>query len=103
MSDTSCSGLFIEQVGATGNYRYFNQPVEQIPGWDPEEFQFLFHSKNQGLSWQSLPTGCIDVVTCIKLNTETNKLDIERKTLVVLRVDDSTSTACSGIDITSCS
>jgi hypothetical protein len=52
----------------SGNYRYFNQPIEQIPGWDANEPQILFHGKNAGLVWVNIE--CIPVVTCVELSDE---------------------------------
>lgn len=47
------------------NYRYFNQPIEQIPGWDKDEPQILFHGKNAGLIWVNIE--CVPVVTCVEI------------------------------------
>lgn len=39
------------------NYRYFNQPIELIPGWDASKDQGLIHAKDSGLMW-------IDMIEC---------------------------------------
>lgn len=49
----------------SGNYRYFNQPIEQIPGWNANKPQILFHGKNAGLVWSDIQ--CLPVVTCVQI------------------------------------
>lgn len=60
-------------------YRYFNQPVEQIPGYDKEKAQILFHQKG-ALVWQDIAE-CVEVVKCVKLETEgeANSLVMEQQ------------------------
>lgn len=53
---------FPEISGSSSPYRYFNQPIEQIPGWNKDEPQILFHGKNHGLVWVNIQ--CVPVVTC---------------------------------------
>ena len=57
---------------AGNNYRYFNQPIEMIPGWDNNKSQILFHGKDKGLYWETVPE-CIDIAKCatLKESTET--------------------------------
>ena len=52
MSNTDCEELFGDPPAK--KYRYFNQPIEQIPGWKTEDYQFLVHSPNCGLQWISI-------------------------------------------------
>lgn len=80
------------------NYRYFNQPIEQIPGWDATKSQILFHGANKGLFWQTAPE-CIDVVTCIKLTPA--GLEIERAKVSVIKVFEP-DTLCPDIPATDC-
>ena len=68
--------------GAEDKYRYFNQPIEQIPGWDGSKPQFLVHRPNCGLQWVGV-SGCLDVVTCIKL--EDGHLKAELRNIVVIK------------------
>jgi hypothetical protein len=58
-------------------YRYFNQPIEQIPGWKRDDYQVLVHSPDCGLQWHTVQ--CLDVMTCItkdgnNLNPETTRI-----------------------------
>jgi len=53
----------------TDKYRFFNQPVEQIPEYDASVAQMLFHSASGGLVWQSLPSGCVTLLKCVELDT----------------------------------
>jgi hypothetical protein len=39
------------------NFRYFNQPIEQIPGFNAQLPQVLAHRPNSGLQW-------VNVVSC---------------------------------------
>ena len=83
-------------------YRFFNQPIEQIPGWVANKVQVLVHKGDQGLIWQTVY--CEEVVTCISLNSQTNSLKIDRKKIVAINTLDSTETAaCPGISTTTCS
>lgn len=95
--DTQCPGPF-PNMGAARNYRYFNQPIEQIPGWDANEAQVLFHGVNNGLWWQNAPQ-CIDVVTCVRLTS--NGLEFDRVKAFVFKVGD-TDTECVTIAVTGC-
>ena len=83
-------------------YRFFNQPIEQIPGWVADKVQVLVHKGDQGLIWQTVY--CEEVVTCISLNSQTNTLQIDRKKIVAIKTLDSTeTTACPGISTSTCS
>lgn len=68
--------------GAEDKYRYFNQPIEQIPGWQADKPQLLVHRPNCGLQWVAL-SGCLDVVTCIKL--EDGHLKADLRNIVVIK------------------
>jgi hypothetical protein len=61
-------------------YRYFNQPVEQVPKWDAGQNQILIHSKNSGLQWSTVQ--CLPVTTCVKI--EANQLIAERRKIVTI-------------------
>jgi len=80
-------------------YRFFNQPIEQIPNFKPNEPQILVHRPNGGLQWATIDK-CLNVVTCIRL--EETELKIERRSIVVLKdfeaIDD-----CPNIELTACS
>ena len=52
MANTECEKLF--GAPPEKKYRYFNQPIEQIPGWKSGDYQFLVHSPNCGLQWLSI-------------------------------------------------
>ena len=60
-----CTDPFPE-TPLTDKYRYFNQPIEQIPGYEEGKTQMLFH-KEGALVWQSIPETCVEVVKCVKL------------------------------------
>lgn len=94
---STCPGTFPD-MGASPNYRYFNQPIEQIPGWDATKSQILFHGANKGLWWQTGPE-CIDVVTCVRL-TE-NGLEFDRVKVFVFK-SANPDTECDTIPIISC-
>jgi hypothetical protein len=78
-------------------YRFFNQPIEQIPGYDEAKPQMLVHSPNCGLQWHNVE--CISLVKCIKL--ETSELKIESRKVAIIK-DIEESTECSGIPVTKC-
>lgn len=98
MSSTPCCPCpdFFPAINQT--YRYFNQPIEQIPGWNPATAQILFHGANNGLVWVSAPE-CIDVVTCITLAP--SGLHIERAKVAVLKIFPP-DTYCPDIPATNC-
>jgi hypothetical protein len=81
------------------NYRYFNQPIEQIPGYNPILPQILAHRPNCGLQWISIDM-CLPVVTCLELQSD--KLKVKRRSIVVIKdfkIEDDTD--CD-IEITDC-
>ncbi len=82
-------------------YRFFNQPIEQIPGWNKDLVQVLVHKGQQGLIWQTVY--CEEVVTCISLDSNTKTLRIDRKKIVAINTLDSTETTCPGISTSTCS
>lgn len=47
----------------TSNIRFFNEPIEQIPGYRWGEFQILIHGCKNGLRWWS-PV-CVEPVMCV--------------------------------------
>lgn len=67
MSLKECSEPFPEATGIK-EYRYFNQPIEQIPGFEGSKAQILFHTANKGLYWQTVPE-CVEVTKCIKIES----------------------------------
>lgn len=105
MSET-CDSSDIEDIFPDPNpkkkYRYFNQPIEQIPGYEESQPQILVHGTSCGLQWFTLDQ-CLPVVTCIKLESE--ELVIERKRLVVIKDFDipaDESGDCENIPVTEC-
>jgi len=82
-------------------YRFFNQPIDQIPGYKESEPQILVHRQNCGLQWFTLDQ-CLPVVTCIKLESE--ELVIERKKVIVIKDFDieESETDCPNIEVTEC-
>lgn len=79
-------------------YRFFNQPIEQVPGYESDKPQILVHRPGSGLQWFTLDL-CLPVVTCLKL--EDDKLKAERRSVVILKdfaIDDDD---CY-IDVTDC-
>jgi hypothetical protein len=60
---TECSSDF--PTAPADKYRYFNQPLEQIPGFVDGEVQVLFNHKG-ALVWQTIPK-CVEVLKCVKL------------------------------------
>ena len=80
-------------------YRFFNQPIEQIPGYEADKPQILVHRPNCGLQWFTLDQ-CLPVVTCIKL--ESDKLKAERKRLVVIKDFDMADDVDCDIEVTKC-
>lgn len=65
---SAATGCIVENFPDTpyANYRYFNQPIEQIPGWDSSKPQILFHAKDAGLIWVGIQ--CLPVVTCVQIS-----------------------------------
>jgi hypothetical protein len=83
-------------------YRFFNQPIEQIPLWAADKFQILVHPPDGGLHWLTLET-CQQVVTCLTLDGE-NVLKPLLKDVVVLKtfeVEDAQADACD-VDFSAC-
>jgi hypothetical protein len=80
-------------------YRFFNQPIEQIPGYVSDKPQILVHRPNSGLQWFTLDQ-CLPVVTCLDLQSD--KLRVERRSVVILKdFEIENDTECD-IDITDC-
>jgi hypothetical protein len=83
-------------------YRFFNQPIEQIPGYKADKPQIIAHAPNCGLMWFTLDQ-CLPVVTCLKL--EEKELKIERKKIVIIKdfdMEESSTDECPNIPVTSC-
>lgn len=103
-TSASPSGCTVENFPDTPyqNYRYFNQPIEQIPGWDADEPQILFHGKNAGLVWVNIE--CVPVVTCAEISPsgtpssgECNcELTLTRHNLYVLKDAGVNTEDCAG-------
>jgi len=69
MSSSSSSCDFNEIIldPSEKKYRYFNQPIEQIPKWEEDKFQILVHPPTGGLHWLTIEE-CVNVVTCLTLD-----------------------------------
>ena len=80
-------------------FRFFNQPIDQIPGFLPDKPQILVHRPNCGLQWFTLDQ-CLPVITCLKL--ESDKLKAERRRLVVIKDFEIENDIDCDIDVTSC-
>jgi hypothetical protein len=65
-----CSDDFPDVQEDIQKYRFFNQPIEQIPGWKADKSQILFHTPNKGLYWESVPDQCVEVPKCVKIEFE---------------------------------
>lgn len=67
-------------------YRYFNQPLEQIPGFAGDKPQILAHAPNGGLRWFTVDQ-CTPVVTCLVFedNDGEEQLKIERNNIVTIK------------------
>jgi hypothetical protein len=85
---------------ADKKYRYFNQPIEQIPGYKEDKPQILAHRPNCGLQWVTLDK-CLPVVTCLKLESE--ELFIERRSIVIIKdFEIDNNEECPNIEVTEC-
>lgn len=69
MTLIECSGVFPEISPGSKIYRYFNQPIEQIPGYSSGVSQMLFHGAAQGLYWQTIPD-CVELPKCVTVETD---------------------------------
>lgn len=94
-SSSPCPSNIFPQTSP--NYRYFNQSIELIPGWDPLKDQVLVHAKDSGLVWVEVV--CLPVVTCIKLDVLSGKLIAERRNISIITDFDEIS--CN-INVTEC-
>ena len=91
----NCDDVFPEKPD--DKYRFFNQPIEQIPEYDASVAQMLFHAANGGLVWQSLPSGCVTLLKCVEVDTssETYALKSIVETIRPLQiVDNPDPTGC---------
>lgn len=91
-------------------YRFFNQPIDQIPNYKEAEPQILVHRPNCGLQWFTLEK-CLDVLTCVKLETESDEseLKLERKKIIVIKdfdaeeePGDCPNISLSSVDVVTC-
>lgn len=80
-------------------YRYFNQPIEQIPNFLADVPQILAHRPNGGLQWVTVDQ-YINVVTCMKL--EADKIKVERKEIVIFKDFDIPNDVECNIQVTDC-
>jgi hypothetical protein len=91
----------VPPVDGDKKFRYFNQPIEQIPNYEESSPQILVHRPYGGLQWATIDQ-CIKVVTCLKLDV--SQLKIERRQIVVFKdfevIDDFEE--CSNIELTDC-
>jgi hypothetical protein len=81
-------------------YRFFNQPIEQIPLWAADKFQILVHTIDGGLHWLTLET-CQQVVTCLTLDGE-NMLKPQLQDVVVLKTFDVADPEACDVDFSAC-
>jgi hypothetical protein len=79
MSECSPNEFFGENPEE--NFRYFNQPIKQIPGYDDSLPQLLGHAPNCGLVWVNLV--CVPAIKCLTLDV--SQLKAERSQLVVIK------------------
>lgn len=63
-----------------GSWFYFNQPINQIQGYAPNEPQILMHGPNRGLLWKNIV--CSDVVNCAVI--EDGVLVIKQSQILVI-------------------
>jgi hypothetical protein len=96
---SNTSDIFDEPSNSK-KYRFFNQPIEQIPDYIEDKPQLLVHRPDGGLQWVTLDL-CLDVVTCLTLNLESEQLQIERRKIVVIK-DFEPEDDCPPIDVTTC-
>lgn len=98
MSTTSsqCPSSVLPQLPGP-HHRYFNLPIEQIPGWDASKDQVLAHAQDAGLVWVEVV--CLPVVTCIQLDELSGKFIAERKSVTIIKDFDEVN--CS-IDVIEC-
>jgi hypothetical protein len=80
-------------------YRFFNQPIELIPGHNDGVPQILVHRPNGGLQWVTIDQ-CLKVVTCMKL--EASQLKVERRSIVVLKDFEIPDDTECDIELTDC-
>ena len=103
MSSSSSNPCDIDQIipePTSVIYRWFNQPIEQIPLWEANQFQVLVHPPDGGLHWLTIE-GCQQVVTCITLDGE-NMLKTELKDVVVLKTFDPADPEACDVDFSVC-
>lgn len=82
MSNQCSNNDIISPSGVDHKYRFFNQPIEQIPGFDINKPQILAHPPGCGLVWITVDQ-CMDIVTCLSL--ESDRLKVTRNNVVVIK------------------
>lgn len=100
-----------DNMDNNSTYRYFNMPIEQIPGYSVTDPQVLCHSAasegdKPGLFWTSLICEELGYKISIKGTAEEDnlRLVLEKKAIPVFKVFPSTNvseipiTMCSGTD-----
>jgi hypothetical protein len=101
---TSCTGDLTTVFpappqNADKKYRFFNQPIEQIPGYVGDQPQILVHRPDSGLQWFTLDM-CLPVVTCMTL--EEDKIKVNRRSVVVIKDFDIPNDDACDIVVTAC-
>lgn len=76
-----CPDLEKIVTGGPNSWCYFNQPINQIEGFDAEKPQILTHGAKFGLTW--ITPECVSLVKCIKIVD--NEIQIEREKVVLLK------------------
>lgn len=90
--------IITEPTGAI--YRFFNQPIEQIPKWTFDKFQILVHVPTGGLHWLTVDQ-CQQVVTCLSID-ENHVIQAELKDIAVLKVFEAPDPTGCNVDISEC-
>ena len=85
-SSSSCENTADIITDAGGKYRFFNQPLEQIPGFLKSKPQILAHAPDGGLMWFTLDQ-CMPVVTCFNVveGESGQALKADRRNIVVIK------------------
>jgi len=81
-------------------YRWFNQPIEQIPLWAEDKFQILVHPPNGGLHWLTVDQ-CQQVVTCIEIDGD-NIIQATLKDIVPIKIFDVQNPDACDVDMSDC-
>jgi hypothetical protein len=81
MSD--CTDL--SQAGPPPKYRFFNQPIEQITGYDTGLPQFLMHRGGGGLEWITVDKHPIVIEVNVETGEEGEELVREKQYFWVIK------------------